>query len=119
MAVDDDAQVLHAPTRDLRNAYRKDYRVHSTESAREALDALKELKQKNEVVALFVSDQRMPEMLGVEFLVEARKKISEAKRVPITAYSDTDAAIKAINEVRLDYCLTNSGIRPKRKCSPS
>ena len=93
--------------------------MHSTESAREALDALKELKQKNEVVALFVSDQRMPEMLGVEFLVEARKIFPEAKRVLITAYSDTDAAIKAINEVRLDYCLTNSGIRPKRKCSPS
>ena len=93
--------------------------MHSTESAREALDALKELKQKNEVVALFVSDQRMPEMLGVEFLVEARKIFPEAKRVLITAYSDTDAAIKAINEVRLDYYLTNSGIRPKRKCSPS
>ncbi len=118
IAIDDDAQVLHALTRDLRNAYRKDYRILSTESAREALDAIKELKQKNEVVAMFVSDQRMPEMLGVEFLVEARKVFPEAKRVLLTAYSDTDAAIKAINEVRLDYYLTKPWDPPEEKMFP-
>ena len=118
IAIDDDAQVLHALTRDLRNAYRKDYRVLSTESAREALDAIRELKQKNEVVAMFVSDQRMPEMLAVEFLVEARKIFPEAKRVLLTAYSDTDAAIKAINEVRLDYYLTKPWDPPEEKMFP-
>lgn len=73
IAVDDDAQVLRALTRDLRSQYRKEYKVMSTDSAKEALDALKDLKQKNETVALFVSDQRMPEMLGVDYLTEAKK----------------------------------------------
>ncbi len=118
IAVDDDPQVLRALTRDLRNAYRKDYKILSTESAKEALDAIKELKQKNETVAMFVSDQRMPEMLGVDYLVEARKQFPEAKRVLLTAYSDTDAAIKAINDVQLDYYLMKPWDPPEEKMFP-
>ena len=102
LAVDDDQQVLRAVTRDLRNQYGKDYRILSTTSAREALESLKELKNKNETVALFLCDQRMPEMLGVDFLHEAKNIFAEAKRILLTAYSDTEAAIRAINDVQLD-----------------
>jgi thioredoxin reductase (NADPH) len=116
--VDDDLQVLRAVVRDLRNAYGKDYRILSTASAREALDSLKDLKNKNEEVALFLSDQRMPEMLGVEFLREARFLFPEAKRVLLTAYSDTEAAIKAINEVQLDYYLMKPWDPPEEKLYP-
>jgi thioredoxin reductase (NADPH) len=118
IAVDDDPQVLRALTRDLRNAYRKEYKILSTESAQEALDAVKELKQKNETVAMFVSDQRMPEMLGVDYLVQAKKYFPEAKRVLLTAYSDTDAAVKAINEVQLDYYLMKPWDPPEEKMFP-
>jgi thioredoxin reductase (NADPH) len=72
LAVDDDPQVLRAVVRDLRNQYGKDYRILSTTSANEALESLIELKNKNETLALFLSDQRMPEMLGVEFLAKAK-----------------------------------------------
>src|SRR3990170_7716260 len=104
-AIDDDLQVLRAVARDLRNHYGKDYRIMSTTSAKEAIESLTDLKNKNETVALFLSDQRMPEMLGVEFLKEATSLFPEAKRILLTAYSDTEAAIRAINDVRLDYYL--------------
>ena len=106
LTVDDDEQVLKAIVRDLRSEYRKSYRILNTISANEALETLKELKKKGEVVALFLSDQRMPEMLGVEYLEKAKEYYPEAKRVLLTAYSDTDAAIKAINDVQLDFYLT-------------
>ncbi|MPR34090.1 FAD-dependent oxidoreductase [Salmonirosea aquatica] len=118
IAVDDDAQVLRALTRDLRSQYRKEYKVMNTDSAKEALDALKDLKQKNETVAMFVSDQRMPEMLGVDYLSEAKKIFPHAKRVLLTAYSDTDAAIKAINDVQLDYYLMKPWDPPEEKMYP-
>lgn len=118
IAVDDDAQVLRALTRDLRSQYRKEYKIMSTDSAQEALDALKDLKQKNESVAMFVSDQRMPEMLGVDYLTEAKKIFPHAKRVLLTAYSDTDAAIKAINDVQLDYYLMKPWDPPEEKMYP-
>jgi thioredoxin reductase (NADPH) len=118
LAVDDDAQVLRALTRDLRSNYRKEYRIMSTDSAQEALTALKDLKQKNETVAMFVSDQRMPEMLGVDYLTEAKKIFPKAKRVLLTAYSDTDAAIKAINDVQLDYYLMKPWDPPEEKMYP-
>lgn len=118
LAVDDDPQVLRALTRDLRSVYRKEYKIMSTDSAREALSALKDLKQKNETVALFVSDQRMPEMLGVDYLTEAKKIFPDAKRVLLTAYSDTDAAIKAINDVQLDYYLMKPWDPPEEKMYP-
>lgn len=119
IAVDDDPQVLRAVARDLRNKYGKDYRILSTTSANEALETLKDLKNKNEVVALFLSDQRMPEMLGVEFLQQAKELYPEARRVLLTAYSDTDAAIRAINDVQLDYYLMKPWDPPEEKLYPA
>ena len=118
LLVDDDAQVLGAIQRDMRSKYRDDYRVVATESAIEALELIKELKLKNEAVALFISDQRMPEMEGVEFLEKALEIYPEAKRVLLTAYSDIDAAIKAINAVKLDYYLLKPWSPPEEKLYP-
>ncbi|WP_298548152.1 response regulator [uncultured Aquimarina sp.] len=118
-ALDDDPQVLRAVTRDLKSEYRKKYRVMSTESANDALEALEDLKKKNEVVALFLVDQRMPEMLGVEFLKKAKHFFPDAKKVLLTAYSDTDAAIRAINDVQLDYYLTKPWNPPEEKLYPT
>jgi thioredoxin reductase (NADPH) len=103
--VDDDIQVLRAIQRDIRNEYRDDYRVVGIESANEALETIKELKLKNEEVALFISDQRMPEMEGIAFLEKANEIFPDAKKILLTAYSDIEAAIRAINEVKLDYYL--------------
>src|SRR5664279_2102455 len=103
--IDDDQQVLRALARDLKAQYRKDYKILSTSSVAEAISSLLELKNKGETIALFIADQRMPEMDGVSFLVKATEVYPDAKRVLLTAYSDTDAAIKAINEVHLDYYL--------------
>ncbi len=118
IALDDDQQVLRSITRDLRSAYSEDYRIVSTTSAAEALDAVNELKKKKEAVALFVVDQRMPEMEGVEFLSEALKVFPKAKRVLLTAYSDTEAAINAINEVQLDYYFIKPWDPPEEKLYP-
>ena len=117
-SIDDDPQVLQAIQYDLRQQYRKKYRILCTSSAREALDSLKELKKKGEEVALFLSDQRMPEMSGVEFLIEARKVFPNAKRALLTAYSDTDAAVRAINEVQLDYYIAKPWDPPEEKLYP-
>lgn len=116
--VDDDEQVLAAIRRDVRHAYRKDYRIMSTSSAKEALEALKDLKLKGEEVALLLSDQRMPEMTGVEFLEQARQFYPAAKRILLTAYSDIEAAIKAINDVQLDYYLNKPWDPPEEKLYP-
>ena len=116
--IDDDLQVLRAIARDLKDQYRSDYRVISTAVVAEALDALKELKNKGETVAMFISDQRMPEMDGVSFLDEAMEIFPTAKRVLLTAYSDTEAAIKAINEVKLDYYLMKPWNPPEEKLYP-
>ncbi|PZR36292.1 MAG: fused response regulator/thioredoxin-disulfide reductase [Azospira oryzae] len=117
--VDDDPQVLRAVVRDLRSQYGNDYRILSTTSAKEALASLVDLKNKNEVIALFLSDQRMPEMLGVEFLHQAMALFPDAKRVLLTAYSDTEAAIRAINEVQLDYYLLKPWDPPQEKMFPA
>ena len=118
LTVDDDPQVLAAIRNDLRSKYRSDYRIMATTSANEALDAIVSLKNKGEEVALLLSDQRMPEMLGVEFLEKAMISFPQAKRVLLTAYSDTDAAIKAINEVQLDYYLLKPWNPPEEKLYP-
>lgn len=118
LSVDDDEQVLRSIKRDLRTAYRKDYRIISTISANEALQALAELRTQGERVALFLSDQRMPEMLGVEFLEKAKDIFPDAKRVLLTAYSDTNAAIKAINDVQLDYYLVKPWNPPEERLYP-
>ncbi len=116
--IDDDTQVLRAIQRDIRNEYRDEYKVAATESAVEALEVIKELKLKNEVVALFISDQRMPEMEGVAFLEKANEIFPAAKKVLLTAYSDIEAAIKAINNVRLDYYLQKPWHPPEEKLFP-
>ena len=117
-SVDDDPQVLRSLKADLRAEFKKAYKIISTDSANEALESLVELKKKGETVALFISDQRMPEMLGVEFLEKAKTIYPEAKRVLLTAYSDTDAAIKAINDVQLDYYLMKPWDPPSEKLYP-
>jgi thioredoxin reductase (NADPH) len=116
--LDDDPAVLKSVQRDVRSEYRQDFRIIATQSAREALDALKEFKKKGETVALFLSDQRMPEMLGVEFLEQAKQLYPDAKRILLTAYSDTEAAIKAINDVQLDYYLLKPWDPPEEKLYP-
>lgn len=116
--IDDDPQVLRSITRDIRSKFRKDYRVLATESVAEALTSLRELKLQGEEVALFISDQRMPEMMGVEFLAEAMKIFPKARRALLTAYSDTDAAIRAINNVSLDYYLLKPWDPPEEKLYP-
>ena len=116
--IDDDPAVLRAVQRDIKSEFRKSYKIMATGSASEALDVLKELKNKGEVVALFLSDQRMPEMLGVDFLEKAKLIYPEAKRILLTAYSDTDAAIRAINDVQLDYYLMKPWDPPEEKLYP-
>ena len=116
--VDDDVQVLRAIQRDMRNEYREEYRVVATESPAEALELIKELKLKNEVVALFISDQRMPDMEGVAFLEKAKEIFPDAKQVLLTAYSDIEAAIRAINNVKLDYYLLKPWNPPEEKLYP-
>jgi thioredoxin reductase (NADPH) len=117
-AIDDDPQVLRAIRSDLRAQYREDYQILSTDKPLEARESLIELKNKNSEVALFLSDQRMPEMDGVGFLQEARKIFPLAKRVLLTAYSDTNAAIQAINEVSLDHYLMKPWDPPEEKLYP-
>jgi thioredoxin reductase (NADPH) len=116
--VDDDIQVLRAIQRDIRNEYRDEYKIAATESAIEAIEVIKELKLKNEEVALFISDQRMPEMEGIAFLEKANEIFPLAKKVLLTAYSDIEAAIKAINNVKLDYYLLKPWHPPEEKLFP-
>jgi thioredoxin reductase (NADPH) len=117
-SIDDDPQVARAIERDLRSEFRKDYKIISTTSANEAVESLEEFKKQNEEIALFLVDQRMPDMLGVEFLEKAKRIYPHAKRVLLTAYSDIDAAIKAINDVQLDYYLHKPWNPPQEKLYP-
>src|SRR5215468_6471058 len=103
LSVDDDADVLRAIERDLRSQYGADYRVMGSDSPESALNLLRDLKVRNDHVALLLADQRMPHMDGVEFLREAMELFPEAKRALLTAYADTNAAISAINEANINY----------------
>ena len=103
--VDDDPDVLRAVERDLRRQYGNRYRVMAADSGPSALAAVEQLKLRNEPVALFLVDQRMPRMSGVEFLEKALAVYPDAKRALLTAYADTDAAIRAINSVKIDHYL--------------
>jgi len=113
--VDDDADVLRAVERDLRRHYGDRYKVISADSGVSALDATKQLKLRNEPVALFLVDQRMPRMSGVEFLEKAIELYPEAKRALLTAYADTDAAIRAINNVHIDHYLMKPWDPPEER----
>ncbi|NIG57464.1 FAD-dependent oxidoreductase [Chitinophaga sp. Cy-1792] len=118
LCIDDDPQVLRAIVRDLKARYREDYRIISTASVKEAQDSLTELKNRNETIAMFLTDQRMPDMDGVSYLNYAREYFPDAKRVLLTAYSDTEAAIRAINQVQLDYYLVKPWDPPEEKLYP-
>jgi len=116
--IDDDVSVLNSIERDLRAHYGQNYRILPIDSGKAALDYLKKLQQRNETVALFLVDQRMPEMSGVEFLEQAIKGYPQAKRVLLTAYADTQAAIDSINEVGLDYYLMKPWHPPQERLYP-
>jgi thioredoxin reductase (NADPH) len=118
LCIDDDQEVLRAVARDLRLRYNRDYRVLSASSGAEALAALEQLTEKNEPVALLVSDHRMPQMDGVSFLERAIKLVPKAKRVLLTAYADTDAAIRAINVSKIDYYLLKPWDPPEQHLYP-
>ncbi len=118
LVVDDDPQVLAAVRRDLRSKYRDHYSVLSANSGAEALDAIKELKGRGSSLAMVISDQRMPGMLGVELLAHTREIYPLARRVLLTAYSEIDAAIRAINEAHLDYYLSKPWDPPEDRLYP-
>jgi len=113
--VDDDPEVLRAVERDLRRHYGDRYKVISADSGVSALEATRQLKLRNEPVALFLVDQRMPRMSGVEFLEKAIELYPDAKRALLTAYADTDAAIRAINSVHIDHYLMKPWDPPEER----
>jgi thioredoxin reductase (NADPH) len=118
VAVDDEPAVLAAVARDLRRQFGERYRVLRAASGEEALEVVKELVTRGDQVALLIADQRMPGLSGTEYLVEARKLAPDAKRVLLTAYADTGAAIQAINEVALDYYLLKPWDPPEEELYP-
>ncbi len=117
-SVDDDPEVLGAIERDLRHRYGNDYRILKARSGREALEAVRQLKQRGTPVALFLVDERMPGMSGTELLREVIKLYPDSRRVLLTAYSDTQAAISGINEVGLDYYLLKPWTPPGERLYP-
>ncbi|HWZ47247.1 MAG TPA: response regulator, partial [Herbaspirillum sp.] len=118
LAVDDDPEVAAAVARDLRLGYGEHYQIVRADSGEEALEATQQLRLQNRTVALFVADQRMPRISGIEFLEQAIVLFPNAKRVLLTAYADTEAAIRAINTVRLDYYLLKPWHPPERNFYP-
>jgi thioredoxin reductase (NADPH) len=118
LAIDDDTSVLEAVVQDLRRHYGKDYRILRAASGQAALDICRQLIERKEAVALFLSDQRMPGMTGVDFLQAAMELYPNAKRVLLTAYADTEAAIRAINAAKIHYYLNKPWDPPEEKLYP-
>jgi thioredoxin reductase (NADPH) len=118
LTVDDDPQVLYAVEKDLRDHYGRDYRVLSAPSGAEALRLLEQLKLRGDEVALVLSDQRMPGMTGVDLLERAIDLFPRAKRALLTAYADTEVAIRAINTTRLDHYITKPWDPPEERLYP-
>jgi len=118
LSIDDDANVLEAVVQDLRREYGATYRIMRAASGQAALEMLAQLKARQEPVALLLSDQRMPGLSGVEFLERSRAIYPEAKRVLLTAYADTEAAIQAINAARIHYYLNKPWDPPEEKLYP-
>jgi thioredoxin reductase (NADPH) len=118
LAIDDDVNVLEAVVQDLRRQYGSEYRVMRAAGGQTALDTLGQLRGREEPVALLLSDQRMPGMTGVELLERSREVYPEARRVLLTAYADTDAAIQAINSARIHYYLNKPWDPPEEKLYP-
>jgi len=117
-AIDDDTSVLEAVVGDLRRKYGEHYRILRAASGQAALDTMVQLKERNESVALLLSDQRMPGMTGVELLQKAINLYPDAKRVLLTAYADTEAAIRAINAAKIHYYLNKPWDPPEEKLYP-
>ena len=118
LTVDDDSDVLHSIERDLRRQYAQHYRIVSAGSGTAALDLLRRLQRRNEPLALLLVDHRMPQMTGIEFLKHALQVYPDAKRVLLTAYADTDAAIEAINEIKLHHYLLKPWTPPENNIYP-
>jgi thioredoxin reductase (NADPH) len=118
LAIDDDTSVLEAVVQDLRRHYGQDYRIVRAASGGAALDICNQLKERKDTVALFLSDQRMPGMTGVDFLQKALAIYPNAKRVLLTAYADTEAAIRAINSAKIHYYLNKPWDPPEEKLYP-
>ena len=118
LSIDDDPEVLRAIKRDLQQVYGRNYRVLSVDSGKKALEVLQTLKLRNQSVALLLVDQRMPHMTGVGFLQQAMEIFPKAKRVLLTAYADTDAAIRAINIVKTDHYLLKPWNPPEEHLYP-
>jgi thioredoxin reductase (NADPH) len=118
VAVDDEAVVLSAIARDLRSEFGERYRIVRANSGEEGLEVLRELLRRGDPVALLLADQRMPGLSGTDYLVKAREIAPAAKRVLLTAYADTEAAIQAINEVSLDYYLLKPWDPPEEQLFP-
>lgn len=118
LAVDDDHEVLRAVERDLRQRYRQSYRVLTATSGRDAIEMVRELKRRAASVALFLVDQRMPELSGTDVLLALRELYPDTKRALLTAYADTEAAIAAINVVGIDYYLLKPWDPPEDRLYP-
>ncbi|HEX9198237.1 MAG TPA: FAD-dependent oxidoreductase [Acidobacteriaceae bacterium] len=118
LAIDDDTSVLEAVVQDLRRNYGQNYRIVRAASGAAALDICRQLAERKETVALFLSDQRMPGLTGVDFLQQAMTTYPEAKRVLLTAYADTEAAIRAINAAKIHYYLNKPWDPPEEKLYP-
>lgn len=118
LAVDDDPVVSRAVTRDLRSRYGADYRIVSATSGAQALEIIAELALRDRPIALVASDQRMPEMTGIEVLSEVRRQSPDTKLLLLTAYADTEVAISAINEIGLDYYLLKPWDPPEERLYP-
>ncbi len=118
LAVDDDISVLEAVVQDLRRQYGATYRILRAGSGQAALDTCRQLQDRGDSVALFLSDQRMPGLTGVEFLEKAQEVFPEAKRALLTAYADTEAAIRAINSAKIHYYLTKPWDPPEERLYP-
>ena len=118
LTVDDEIEVSHAIERDLRQHYHNDYRITTANSGSQAIEIVQQLKQRNDQIALFLVDQRMPGMEGTEFLAEAMKLYPDARKVLLTAYADTQAAITAINTIELDYYIMKPWSPPEENLFP-
>ncbi|HEX9012829.1 MAG TPA: response regulator, partial [Anaerolineaceae bacterium] len=118
LTVDDDPQVLNAVERDLRAHFHGEYRIVKAASGQEGLDAVNQLKRRGAALALFLVDQRMPNMTGTEFLAQAVKQFPDARKVLLTAYADTQAAITSINQIGLDFYLMKPWDPPEEHLFP-
>jgi thioredoxin reductase (NADPH) len=118
LVVDDDPQVLAAVRRDLRSRYRESYTIVSASSGEEGLATIRELKARGDALAIVISDQRMPGMQGTDLLAQSRDIFPTTRRVLLTAYSDIDAAIKAINVAHLDHYLAKPWTPPEQELYP-